>query len=123
MALGTGGVHRLVNAVDSLVGAGPIRDRLESAALTLLALKVDDFVQGEQWDLFEQIRTDVTKLSGALEVGHAPTTIRAMDEDQAVKTGREHRPPDVVRATRRAKRLVRDRAALSAPPVTLRNCS
>ena len=65
MALDNGGRQRLVIAVQSLEGDGPIQWRLRIAARTFLPLLPRDFPDGEQRELFEQIQADLTKLSGA----------------------------------------------------------
>jgi hypothetical protein len=80
--------ERLSNALESLVDTEPIRDRLQTAAITLLPLRVEDFPEGEPRELYEQIRADLEKVSGTPDQGHIEATIRAMDDEQAVRVAR-----------------------------------
>jgi hypothetical protein len=74
-----------VNAVESLVGAQPIKDRLNTAAITLLVLKPVDFPAGAQRELYEEIHVNLTKVTGDPESGHIAASIRAMDGASAVE--------------------------------------
>jgi hypothetical protein len=83
MALDAGGRQRLVSAVESLEGAGPIQHRLHIAAVTLSPLLPRDFPEGEQRELFEQIHSDLTKV--AATDGDIEATTRRMDTEHAKK--------------------------------------
>lgn len=76
--------QRIYIAVESLVDARPIKARLETAAITLLPLVPGNFPPGPQRELFEQLRADLTKLSGSESEGHLGATLRNMDDAIAV---------------------------------------
>jgi hypothetical protein len=80
--------ERIYIAVESLVDARPIKDRLETAARALLPLEGRDFPPGPQRELFEQIYADLTKLSASESEGHLGATLRHMDEATAVAIAR-----------------------------------
>ena len=69
--------ERLSFALETLVGAGPIKERLRLAAVTLVALQTEDFAQGEARGRYTTIRADLT-----IE-GNIDATIDAMSVDQA----------------------------------------
>jgi hypothetical protein len=69
--------ERLSVALETLVGAGPIKERLRLAALTLVALETEDFVQGEPRGRYTTIRADL------MTRGTTDATIDAMSVDQA----------------------------------------
>jgi hypothetical protein len=52
--------ERLSVALETLVGAGPIKERLRLAAVTLVALRTEDFAQGEARVRYTTIRADLT---------------------------------------------------------------
>lgn len=79
-----GARERIYIAVESLVGGGPIKDRLKIAALSLFPLQPGKFPPGEQRELFEQIYADLTKLSGG-QGGDLGTTLHNMDDATAVQ--------------------------------------
>jgi hypothetical protein len=84
-----GARQRMYNAVEALEGAGPIKDRLETAGLTLLPLMARDFPSGQQQDLFEQVLASLTKVSGTPDEGHLRRTILGMNEDTAVSVAKD----------------------------------
>lgn len=69
--------ERLSVALETLVGAGPIKERLRLAAVTLVALETDDFGQGEARGRYTTIRADLTAN------GTTDATIDAMSVEQA----------------------------------------
>lgn len=52
--------ERLSLVLETLVGAGPIKERLRLAAVTLVALETEDFAQGEARVRYTTIRADLT---------------------------------------------------------------
>jgi hypothetical protein len=69
--------ERLSLALETLVGAGPIKERLRLAAVTLVALRTEDFAQGEARVRYTTIRADLTT-NGTID-----GTIDAMSVEQA----------------------------------------
>jgi hypothetical protein len=69
--------ERLTLALETLVGAGPIKERLRLAAVTLVALQTEDFAQGEARVRYTTIRADLTT------EGTTDGTIDAMSVEQA----------------------------------------
>jgi hypothetical protein len=69
--------ERLSAALETLVGAGPIKERLRLAAVALEALQSEDFTQGEARGRYTTIRADLT--TG----GNIDATIDAMSVEQA----------------------------------------
>jgi hypothetical protein len=69
--------ERLSLTLETLVGAGPIKERLRLAAVTLAALQTEDFAQGEARGRYTTIRADLTA------EGNIDATIDAMSVDQA----------------------------------------
>ncbi len=75
--------ERLSLALETLVGAGPVKERLRLAAVPLVALQTEDFAQGEPRGRYTTIRADLT--AG----GTVDATIDAMNVEQAEElTGR-----------------------------------
>lgn len=75
--------ERVSNALETLVGAGPIKERLRLAAVTLVALRTEDFAHGEARVRYTTIRADLTT------EGTTDSTIDAMSVEQAEElTGR-----------------------------------
>lgn len=69
--------ERLSLAMETLVGAGPIKERLRLAAVTLVALRTEDFAHGEARVRYTTIRADLTT------EGTIDATIDAMSVEQA----------------------------------------
>jgi len=69
--------ERLSLALETLVGAGPIKERLRLAAVTLVALETEDFAHGETRGRYTTIRADLTS-DGTIDA-----TIDAMSVEQA----------------------------------------
>lgn len=69
--------ERLSIALETLVGAGPIKERLRLAAVTLVSLETEDFAQGEARGRYTTIRADL------MAEGNADATIDAMTVEQA----------------------------------------
>lgn len=69
--------ERLSLALETLVGAGPIKERLRLAAVTLVALQSEDFAQGEARGRYTTIRADL------MTEGTIDATIDNMSVDQA----------------------------------------
>jgi hypothetical protein len=69
--------ERLSLALETLVGAGPVKERLRLAAVTLVALQTEDFAQGEARVRYTTIRADLTT------EGTIDATIDAMSVEQA----------------------------------------
>lgn len=69
--------ERLSLAMETLVGAGPIKERLRLAAVTLVALRTEDFTHGEARVRYTTIRADLTT------EGTIDATIDAMSVEQA----------------------------------------
>jgi len=69
--------ERLTLALETLVGAGPIKERLRLAAVTLVALQTEDFTPGEARGRYTTIRADLTA------EGTADATINAMSVEEA----------------------------------------
>ena len=69
--------ERLSFALETLVGAGPIKERLRLAAVTLVALRTEDFAHGEARVRYTTIRADLTT------EGTIDATIDAMSVEQA----------------------------------------
>ncbi len=69
--------ERLSVALETLVGAGPIKERLRLAAITLVALQTEDFAQGHARGRYTTIRADL--MAG----GTIDATIDAMSVEQA----------------------------------------
>jgi hypothetical protein len=69
--------ERLTLTLETLVGAGPIKERLRLAAVTLVALQTEDFAQGEPRGRYTTIRADLTTQ------GTIDATIDAMSVDEA----------------------------------------
>lgn len=69
--------ERLSVALETLVGAGPIKERLRLSAVTLVALQTEDFPHGEARVRYTTIRADLTT------AGTVDATIDAMSVEQA----------------------------------------
>ena len=69
--------ERLSLTLETLVGAGPIKERLRLAAVTLVTLRTEDFAQGEARGRYATIRVDLTT------EGSVDATIDAMSVEQA----------------------------------------
>jgi hypothetical protein len=69
--------ERLSLALETLVGAGPIRERLRLAAVTLVALQTEDFAQAAARGRYTTIRADLTA-DGTIDA-----TLNAMSVEQA----------------------------------------
>jgi hypothetical protein len=69
--------ERLSLVLETLVGAGPIKERLRLAAVTLVALETEDFARGETRGRYTTIRADLTA------EGTTDATIDAMSVEQA----------------------------------------
>jgi len=69
--------ERLSVLLETLVGAGPIRERLRLAAVTLGALQTEDFARGEARVRYTTIRADLTT------EGTIDATIDAISVEQA----------------------------------------
>ena len=76
---------RLEQAIEELVGAGGVKERLEAATITLAPIFPDDFPAGHLRDEYADIRQALTWLppeegsgQGVLE-----STLKAMTEEQA----------------------------------------
>lgn len=69
--------ERLSLVLETLVGAGPIKERLRLAAVTLVALQTEDFAPGDARGRYTTIRADLTG------EGTADATIDAMSVEQA----------------------------------------
>ena len=69
--------ERLSLALETLVGAGPIKERLRLGAVPLVTLQTEDFAQGEARGRYTTIRADLTT------EGTIDATIDAMSVDQA----------------------------------------
>lgn len=69
--------ERLSAALGTLVGAGPIKERLRLAAVTLVALQTEDFAHGEARVRYTTIRADLTT------EGTIDATIDAMSVEHA----------------------------------------
>lgn len=52
--------EKLIGALETLVGAGPIKERLRLAAVKFGALQTEDFAHGEQRGRYTTIRADLT---------------------------------------------------------------
>ena len=69
--------ERLSLVLETLVGAGPLKERLRLAAVTLAALPTEDFGHGEARVRYTTIRADLTT------EGTIDATIDAMTVEQA----------------------------------------
>lgn len=69
--------ERLSAALETLVGAGPIKERLRLAAVTLVALQTEDFAHAEARVRYTTIRADLT-IEGTIDA-----TIDGMSVEQA----------------------------------------
>jgi membrane protein YdbS with pleckstrin-like domain len=69
--------ERLSLALETLVGAGPIKERLRLAAVTLVAVRTEDFAHGEARLRYTTIRADLTT------EGTVDATIDAISVEQA----------------------------------------
>lgn len=69
--------ERLSVTLETLVGAGPIKERLRLAAVTLVRLDTDAFAHGEARGRYTTIRADLTT------EGTVDATIDAMSVEQA----------------------------------------
>ena len=69
--------QRLSLALETLVGAGPIKERLRLAAVTLGSLQTEDFARGDARGRYTTIRADLTA-EGTIE-----STIGTMSVEQA----------------------------------------
>lgn len=69
--------ERLSLALETLVGAGPIKERLRLAAVTIEALETEHFAPGEARGRYTTIRADLTT------EGTIDATIDAMSVEQA----------------------------------------
>lgn len=69
--------ERLSGALETLVGAGPIKERLRLAAVALVALGTEDFAEGEPRGRYTTIRADL------MTEGTVDGTIDAMSVEEA----------------------------------------
>jgi hypothetical protein len=81
----TYGFGRLEQAIEELVGAGDVKDRLEVATMTLAPIFPDDFPAGHLRDEYADIRQALTWLppeEGSRQ-GLPESTLEAMTEEEA----------------------------------------
>jgi hypothetical protein len=69
--------ERLSLVLETLVAAGPIKERLRLAAVTLVAMQTEDFAQGDARGRYTTIRADLTT------EGTIDATIDALSVEQA----------------------------------------
>jgi len=76
---------RLEQAIEELVGAGGVKERLEAATITLAPIFPDDFPAGHLRDEYADIRQALTWLPSEEGSGQelAESTLEAMTEEEA----------------------------------------
>lgn len=73
---------KLEQAIEELVGAGDVKERLDTAGRTLAPIFPDDFPEPLRTE-YASIREALTWLPGEEGKGTAETTLDAMTEDEA----------------------------------------
>jgi hypothetical protein len=81
----TSAFGKLEQAIEELVGAGDIKERLEAATITLAPIFPDDFPAGHLRDEYADIRQALTWLPPEEGSGQelAESTLEAMTEEEA----------------------------------------
>ena len=76
---------KLERAIEGLVGAGGVKERLEAAAITLAPIFPDDFPAGHLRDEYSDIRQALTGIHREEERGQGlvENTLEAMTEEEA----------------------------------------
>ena len=81
----TNAFGKLEQAIEELVGAGDVKERLESATITLAPIFPDDFPAGHLRDEYADIRQALTWLPSEEGSGQglAESALEAMTEEEA----------------------------------------
>ncbi len=81
----TNAFGKLEQAIEELVGAGDVKERLEAATITLAPIFPDDFPAGHLRDEYADIRQALTWLppEERSRQGLAESTLEAMTEEEA----------------------------------------
>jgi hypothetical protein len=76
-------------ALQSLVGAAPMRRRLVNAALTLSPLQTKDFPDHDAANTFDRMIHDLTQAEAIGDEGNIEATVRLLSDDEAERIARE----------------------------------
>jgi hypothetical protein len=81
----TSAFGKLEQAIEELVGAGDVKERLEAATITLAPIFPEDFPAGHLRDEYADLRQALTWLPPEEESGQelAESTLEAMTEEEA----------------------------------------
>jgi hypothetical protein len=81
--------ERLYRALQSLVGAAPLRKRLVNAAITISPLLAKDFADPDAAGAFQRIMNDLTRVEAVGDEGDIQATVQHLSDDEAERIARE----------------------------------